>query len=128
MNHSPKNTTVFTPSGRAELFWQTVNCDHFAENHSADAGKAGKSRFHDLRFKDIAHLLSGDVAIDPVGSKGTKWRAISFYKEKHYLTIFHLQKRDDCDTLFAVVVTCYATYHERHRKEYEKYIRGAKKG
>ena len=44
-NHLPKNTTIPLPLPfeddveRAEIFWQTVNCDHFMENYRADSVK-----------------------------------------------------------------------------------------
>ncbi|MFD2938347.1 hypothetical protein [Spirosoma flavum] len=126
-NHIPKNTTLYLPPGhkaeRAELFWQTANCDHFMENYRADLAKSNPSeQVHNLKFADVARMLSGNVLITPVPKSVTKYQAISYWQETYYLTIFTLEHRvENPSTLFAVIITTYITHESRHLSAYQAY-------
>ena len=81
-NHLPKNTTLYLPPGhgteRAEIFWQTANCDHFVENYRADLTKLTPAeQVHNLRFADVARMLSGNVLIRPVPKSTHKYQALA---------------------------------------------------
>jgi hypothetical protein len=116
MNHKPKNTTIFTPLGRAELFFQVVNCDHIMfQYHENLIIVEDEKRQHDVSFSEIAGMLSGNVLIDKVPkTKSNKYYAISFYKNRYYYTVFYLEKRADCPQLFVVIVTSYTTNKKRN--------------
>lgn len=126
-NHLPKNTTLYLPpdysADRAEIFWQTVNCDHFMENYRHDLTKANPSeQIHNLRFADVARMLSGNVLITPVHKSIHKYQALAYWQEKYYLTIFTLERRaDNSSHLFAVIITTYITYESRHLTAYQAY-------
>ncbi|GAB3918450.1 hypothetical protein [Larkinella terrae] len=123
MNHKPKNTTIFTPFGRAELFFQVVNCDHIMfQYHENLIVVDDEKRQHDVSFSEIASMLSGNVLIDKVPkTRSNKHYAISFYKNRYYYTVFYLEKRADSPQLFAVIVTSYATNKKEIREKYESY-------
>lgn len=126
-NHLPKNTTLYLPpdysADRAEIFWQTANCDHFMENYRADLTKVNPSeQIHNLRFADVARMLSGNVLITPVLKSTHKYQALAYWHEKYYLTIFTLEHRaENPSTLFAVIITTYITYESRHLTAYQAY-------
>lgn len=126
-NHTPKNTTLYLPPGhgaeRAEIFWQTANCDHFMENYRTDLDKVNPSeQIHNLRFADVARMLSGNVLITPVPKSVNKYQAISYWQETYYLTIFTLEHRTESTlTLFAVIITTYITHESRHLTAYQAY-------
>lgn len=128
-NHIPKNTTIPLPipfdtgPERAEIFWQTANCDHLMENYRADLDKANqKERIHNLRFADVSRMLSGNVLVSSVPKSTKKYQAISFWQDNYYLTIFTLERRiENRSTLFAVIITTYITYESRHITEYQQF-------
>lgn len=126
-NHLPKNTTLYLPpdysADRAEIFWQTVNCDHFMENYRHDLTKANPSeQVHNLRFADVARMLSGNVLITPVPKSIHKYQALAYWQERYYLTIFTLERRaENPSYLFAVIITTYITYESRHLIAYQAY-------
>lgn len=129
-NHLPRNTTIPLPLPldseveRAELFWQTVNCDHFMENYRADSTKINpKERVHNLRFADVARMLSGNVLVSPVPKSANKYQAISYWQQTYYLTIFTLERRqENRSTLFAVILSTYITYESRHITDYQQFV------
>lgn len=127
-NHQPKNTTIPLPPGsiaqRAEIFWQTTNCEHFMANYQVDSAKVNlKEKVHNLRFSDVSNMLSGNVLITPVPKSPHRYRAISYWNENYYLTIFTLQRRpQERLTLFAVVITTYITYANEHINSYREYV------
>ena len=127
-NHLPKNTTIFLPPGsaaeRAEIFWQTMNCEHFMENYRVDLTRTNpKEKVHNLKFADVARMLSGNVIISPVPNSTRKYQAIAWWNGKYYLTIFTLEHRpENYSTLFAVIITTYTTYESRHITTYKQYI------
>ncbi|MFC0182490.1 hypothetical protein SAMN04515674_101452 [Pseudarcicella hirudinis] len=121
MNFKAKNTTVLTAEGKAELFFQTVNCDHLLENYRTDVNKIGKERVHDVKFSDISQLLSGNVCFSEVPKSKNKFQAISFYRGKYYVTFYYLDKRKDCETLFAVIISCYISHESHIIKKYDTY-------
>ncbi|QIP14694.1 hypothetical protein G8759_19795 [Spirosoma aureum] len=126
-SHLPKNTTfMLTPGLRAEIFWQTTNCDHFMENYRADLdAPTAKSRFHNLRFSQVSKMLSGNLYItqSPKSDDPNNYYAISSYGGKYYFTTFTIESRTDCpDTLFAVIITSYITYEDRHIKKHKAYV------
>lgn len=128
-NHLPKNTTIPLPlpfdseAERAEIFWQTANCDHFMENYRADSVKINaKERVHNLRFADVARMLSGNVLVSPVPKSLNKYQAISYWQENYYLTIFTLERRiENRSVLFAVILSTYITYESRHITDYQQF-------
>ena len=124
MNTHPKNATIYTPLGRAELFFQVVNCDHIMFQYLEEMVEINQERrHHDVTFAEIGKMLSGNVLIEPVPKGKNKYYAVSYYKSKYYYTIFYLNKRADCPALFAIIVTSYATNEKRIREKYEAYIR-----
>jgi hypothetical protein len=124
MNQRPKNTTIWTPEGKAELFFQVVNCDHIMFQYLEEMNQVeDEKRQHDVTFQEIAKMLSGDVFMELVPKSRNKYYAVSFYRFKYYYTIFYLDKRRDCNTQFAIIVTSYATNKREVREKYETYIR-----
>ena len=118
-----KNTTIKTPFGRAELFYQTVFADHLVENYYKDLSQSDLAkRHHDLLFSDLDKLLKGNVSMQIIPGNEGQIDAVSFYKGRHYFTCFHVAKRQDSDTQFAFIVTCYATNKKEHTERYEQYI------
>ena len=118
-----KNTTIVTKKGKAELFFQTKFADHILGNYQADLTKKTQTkRHHDLKFSDIAHLLRGNVSLEPLDADETKWEAVSFCRGRYHLTLFHLGQRDDSATLFAFVVTSYATFEKHYHDRYQAYL------
>jgi len=117
-----------TPQGKAELYWQTANCDHLMLNHRDDSAKTNrKEKTHNLQFSDVAKMLSGNVFINPVKGKpqqdSHKFYAISYWHEYYYYTIFTLQRRTDAPgILFAVIITTYITYESHVINEYKAYL------
>jgi|GEM_PF-2217653 len=100
-NHIPRNTTIIVSGLQAEIFWQTTNCDHFLENYRADStASTAKSRFYNLRFSQVAKMLSGNVYFGrvPKLENSNKYYALSFYNGLHYFTTFTLEPRptDPC--------------------------------
>ena len=122
MNTEPKNTSVYTPQGKAELFFQVVNCNHIMDNYREDVEKTGNARIHDVKFTDIAKLLSGNVCTFIVPKSKEKVCAISFYKGKYYVTYLFLKKRPDCEQLFAVIVSCFISNNPEIKRHYEDYL------
>ncbi|MFD2572216.1 hypothetical protein ACFSUS_16350 [Spirosoma soli] len=119
-----KNTTINTPFGKAELFFQTKFADHVIENYRADLTKLDPAkRHHDLKFSDIASLLRGNVSVQPIKGDETQFEA----RGRHYLTLFHVAKRDDSDTLFAFIVTSYVTNEKRYLERYQNYLEDLRK-
>jgi hypothetical protein len=119
MNTQAKNTIFFTIHGEAEIFWQTVNCDHILETYREDFKKPNvKERVHDLKFRDIAKALQDSVMVLE-NAKSNKYRAISFYNNRYYRIFFHLEERTDSRKLFAVIVSCYATSDAKDIKIYK---------
>ncbi|AEI47634.1 hypothetical protein [Runella slithyformis] len=124
MNAIPKNTTIYTPIGRAELFFQVVNCDHIMFQYLEEMVQIDhERRQHDVTFTEIAKMLTGNVLIEQVPKSQNKYYAVSYYKSKYYYTIFYLNKRADSQTLFAIIVTSYATNKKEIREKYESYLR-----
>lgn len=124
MNQKPKNTTIWTPEGKAELFFQVVNCDHIMFQYIEVMNQVeDEKRQHDVTFQEIARMLSGDVFMEQVPKSKNKYYAVSFYRFKYYYTIFYLDQRNDCNTQFAIVVTSYATNKREVREKYEAYIK-----
>ncbi len=118
-----KDTTINTPYGKAELFFQTKFGDHIIENYRADLGQPDpKKRYHDLKFSDIAKLLRGNISLEAIKGDETQYDCVSFYKGRHYITFLHVAKRDDSTTLFAFIVTSYATNEKRYIKRYQDFI------
>ena len=125
MNHQPRNKTIYTDQGRAELFFQTVNLDHYLTRYLQDLNKPDDKRFHRLTFSQITKVLSqGNVMIEKFTDAKKKYFAISFYEGRYYYVVFYLEKREDCSKLFAIIVTCYATnnkdFHERYEAQLKK--------
>ncbi|MBO0938315.1 hypothetical protein J2I47_17320 [Fibrella sp. HMF5335] len=117
-----KNTTIKTPLGRAELYYQTVFADHLVENFQKDLQVDPAKRHHDLIFSDIGQLLRGNVSMKVIAGKEGQIEAVSFYRGRHYFTCFHVAKRPDSDTRFAFIVTCYATNEKKYLERYQRYI------
>ncbi len=118
-----KNTVIKTPLGRAELYYQTVFADHLVENYQKDLDKVDLAkRHHDLLFSDLDKLLKGNVSMQIIPGNEGQIEAISFYRNRHYYTCFHVAKRQDSDTQFAFIVTCYATNQKKHLERYEQYL------
>lgn len=117
-----KNTTIKTPLGRAELYYQTVFADHLVENYQKDLQINPAKRHHDLVFSDIDQLLKGNVSMKVIPRKEGQIEAVSFYRGRHYFTCFHVAKRPDSDTTFAFIVTCYATNERKYLDRYEEYL------
>ena len=126
MNYEPKNGTFDTPLGkRAEVFFQSVNCDHIAEGYRKNLTEIGsQQQMHDVNFVDIVRLLRGNVLVKQVPKSAGKWKAISFDVERktYYQTFFFLKNRTDCPTLFAVILSCYITHDPTNKEEYQAYI------
>lgn len=118
-----KNTTIKTPLGRAELYYQTVFADHLVENFHKDLQVNSPNRHHDLIFSDIDQLLKGNVSMKVIPGKEGQIEAVSFYRGRYYFTCFHVAKRPDSDTKFAFIVTCYATNEKKYLDRYEEYLR-----
>lgn len=120
MNHRPKNKTIYTDQGRAEIFFQTVNLDHYLTKYFLDLNKPDEKRFHRLTFSEIAKALSqGNVLIQKYTDAKKKYFAITLYEGRYYYIVFYLDKRDDCDKLFAVIATCYATNNKDIHQKYD---------
>ena len=119
MNHQPKNKSIYTDQGRAEIFFQTINLDHYLTKYLKDLGKSDDKRFHRLTFSEITKVLNqGNVLIQRYADT-KKYYAISFYEGRYYYIVFYLEKREDCDKLFAIIVTCYATNNKDIHQQYE---------
>ncbi len=93
------------------------------ENYRADSAKVNPSeRVHNLKFADVAKMLSGNVAIKPVPKSTNKYQAIAYWNEQYYLTIFTLEHRaENRSVLFAVILSTYITYESRHITDYQQY-------
>ena len=105
MNQQPKNTTFLTPYGRAELFFQVSNLDHYLTNYIVDLNKPNDKRSHHVNFSDIINRLKGDVLIEQIEGPKSKFHALAFVNDRYYYTIFYLNRRPDSDTLYAVIAT-----------------------
>lgn len=124
MNHQPKNKSIYTDQGRAEIFFQTINLDHYLTKYLNDLDKPDDKRFHRLTFGEMAKVLSqGNVLIEKFADAKKKYFAISLYGGRYYYVVFYLEKREDCDKLFAVIVTCYATNNKDIHERYETYVK-----
>ncbi|SFC84515.1 hypothetical protein [Spirosoma endophyticum] len=109
MNHQRKNKSIYTDHGRAEIFFQTINLDHYLTKYLSDLNKPDDKRFHRLTFIEITKVLSqGSVLIQKYADAKKKYFAISRYEGRYYYVVFYLEKREDCDKLFAIIATCYA--------------------
>jgi len=119
----PQNTTIMTPKGKTEIFWQTKNANHLLESYTDRISQFNKD--HDLKFSDFKDLFSNYiVVIRKIKNTTNKYYAISYLnnRKRYYFIIFALEKR--FDHLFAVIITAYATKkaeHIRAYKEYKKY-------
>ncbi len=93
------------------------------ENYRADSAKINSSeQVHNLKFADVARMLSGNVLITPVPKSTHKYQALAYWHENYYLTIFTLEHRAESpSTLFAVIITTYITYESRHLAAYQAY-------
>lgn len=121
MNHQPRNKSIYTDQGRAELFFQTINLDHYLTKYLKDLDKPDDKRFHRLTFSEITKVLSqGNVLIQQYADT-KKYYAISHYEGRYYYTVFYLERREDCDKLFAVIVTSYATNNKDVHERWEKH-------
>ncbi len=122
-----KKKSIYTDQGRAEIFFQTINLDHYLTKYLKDLDKPDDKRSHRLTFSEITKLLSqGNVLIEKYADAKKKYFAISHYEERYYYIVFYLEKREDCDKLFAVIVTAYATNNEDIHNRYESYLRKTK--
>lgn len=109
MNHHPRNKTIYTDQGRAEIFFQTINLDHYLTRYLNDLNKPDDKRFHRLTFSEITKVLSqGNVLIQKYADAKKKYFAVSRYEGRYYYIVFYLKKREDCDKLFAVIATATA--------------------
>lgn len=122
MNQQPKNTTFLTPYGRAELFFQVSNLDHYLTNYIADLNKPDDKRFHHVNFSDIINWLKGDVLIEQIEGPKDKFYALAFVDGRYYYTIFYLNRRSDSNTLYAVIATCYATNKKDVKDRYDQWL------
>ncbi|GAB3696417.1 hypothetical protein GCM10027592_19460 [Spirosoma flavus] len=124
MNHYPKNKTIYTDEGRAEIFFQTINLDHYLTKYLQDLSKSDNKRFHRLTFGEIIKVLSqGNVLIQKYADAKKKYFAVSQYEGRYYYIVFYLEKRQDCDKLFAIIVTCYATNNKDIHQRYEAQLK-----
>ncbi|MVM34839.1 hypothetical protein GO755_32725 [Spirosoma sp. HMF4905] len=127
MNHHPKNKAIYTDQGRAEIFFQTVNLDHYLEKYLLDLNKPDDKRFHRLSFSEITKVLNqGNVLIEKYADAKKKYYAISRYEGRYYYAVFYLGKREDCDKLFAIIVTCYATNNKDIHQRWERHDKNLK--
>ncbi|MBC8153201.1 MAG: hypothetical protein H7Z72_09845 [Bacteroidetes bacterium] len=126
MNHIPKNTTFNSPKGKAELFFQVVNLDHYLTNYVVDLSKDLDKRSHDVPFTGIAKRLMGDVLIQSVVDRKNKYYAISLVENRYYYTVFYLSTRSDSEQLYAVIVTCYATNNKDVHRRYDDWLNAEK--
>ncbi len=123
MNHQPKNRSIYTDQGRAEIFFQSVNLDHYLTKYLLDLDRPDDKRFHRLSFSGICKVLSqGNVLIQKYADAKKKYYAIPYFESRYYYTVFYLEKRDDYDKLFAVIVTCYATNNKDIHQQYDAYV------
>lgn len=124
MNHQPRNKSIYTDQGRAEIFFQTINLDHYLTKYLTDLDKPDDKRFHRLSFSEITRVMTqGNVMIEKFADAKKKYFAISLYEGHYYYIVFYLDKRDDCDKLFAIIATCYATNNKDIHKQYETYTK-----
>ncbi len=75
-------------------------------------------------------MLSGNVYVDhvPKSDNPNKYYAIALFGGKYYFTTFILESRTDChNTLFAVIITSYITYEDRHIQKLRDYLETLKK-
>lgn len=126
MNREAKNAVITLSNlnnTKAEIFWQTVNCQKIAEHYREDLSKQGtKGQFHDLLFADIVKALKGNVYIELVPKSSRKYKAIFYYKKNYYQTFFYLKKRQDFgNTTFLVIVSIYRTYHQVDHEKFNEY-------
>ena len=93
------------------------------DNYRTDSAKAGsKEQVHNLKFSDVARMLSGNVLITPVPKSTHRYRAIAYWNENYYLTIFTLERRPESRSpLFAVIITTYITYEGRYITDYQQF-------
>lgn len=124
MNHYPRNKTIYTDQGRAEIFFQTINLDHYLTRYLDDLNKPDDKRFHRLTFSEITKVLSqGNVLIQKYADAQKKYFAVSRYEGRYYYAVFYLEKREDCDKLFAIIATCYATNNKDIHQRYEAQLK-----
>ncbi len=122
MNQKPRNKSIYTEQGRAEIFYQTINLDHYLTRYLDDLDKPDDKRFHRLTFSEITKLLSQpDTLIQRYTDSQYRHFAISYLDGRYYYTVFYLEKRDDCAKLFAVIVTCYATNNKDIYERWNQY-------
>ncbi len=64
MNHQPRNKSIYTDQGRAEIFFQTINLDHYLTKYLKDLNRPDDKRFHRLTFNETTKVLSqGNILI-----------------------------------------------------------------
>lgn len=127
MNHHPRNKSIYTDQGRAEIFFQTISLDHYLIRYLDDLNKPDDKRFHRLSFSEIAKVLSqANTLIHKYTDAKKKYYAISYYEGRYYYVVFYLEKRDDCDKLFALIVTCYATNNKDIHKRHQEHVQNLK--
>ncbi len=86
------------------------------------------ARFHDLLFTEIGKALSGNVLIIEVNKTLAKYKAISYYKKKHYQTYFYLRKRPDCgNSKFILLVSIYRDYDKDDHDKFKEFEEELKK-
>lgn len=68
-------------------------------------------------------MSQGDVLIEKFTDAKKKYFAVSFYEGRHYYIVFYLEKREDCDKLFAIIATCCAINNKDIHRQYEAHIK-----
>jgi len=122
-NLKPYNVKIKIGKIEAEIFWQTTNCEHFLQNYQEEIElrKVSKNqRIHDLRFRDVANMLSKNVHLVHEPIKKTKRILISYYGNKYYQSIVSFQRRKKYKLLFAVIISCYICKNIFYINEYKE--------
>ncbi len=66
------------------------------ENYRTDLAKLTPlEQVHNLRFADVARMLSGNVLIRPVPKSTHKYQVLAYWHQNYYLTIFALERRSE---------------------------------
>jgi hypothetical protein len=76
-----------------------------------------------LTFSEITKVLNQVNVLVQRYADTKKYYAISYYEGRYYYIVLYLEKRDDCDKLFAIVVTCYATNNKDIHKQHQAYVK-----
>ena len=130
-NLKPYNAKIKIGKIEAEIFWQTTNCEHFLQNYQEEIElrRVSKNqRIHDLRFRDVANMLSKDVSLVSESIKKQKKILISYYGNKYYQSIVSFQRRKNYKQLFAVIITCYICKNIFYINEYKNRFPNKKNG